>query len=203
MFVGLFSKILPSLFLACLYLPEVAESVPTVTPDEITNFVTVNPKILDFGQVNESEKQVSVSLTLKNYSKHDVNIVSVKTGCGCASIKLPQSTLEAGAFISIPVTVNISGRRGKFEESVRIEIAGYKDQIITVPIKGTIVHDIWFEQPMIWCSVKESEMSAESEFEIHTVDFPNVQFDLKLHEEALSINEIKRTKIEGQTTGHL
>ena len=167
--------------------------------DGISHVVTAEPKILDFGQVNESERQIELSFTLTNASRSDITIVNVRSGCGCTSVRLPSSTLKAGASVVVPVNVNISGRRGTFVENVRIEIAGHAEQIV-VPIRGTVIHDLWFEQPVISFAVKESETSVERVFEIHTIDHPNVQFNLELHEESLSIRELERTKNEGQTT---
>jgi hypothetical protein len=143
--ITLLKKIPVSSFLVCscyfIAGTGTAVSATVDSPDESASFMTVEPEVLDFGQVNESEAQIEVSFTLKNSSRHDINIVGVKTGCGCTSAKVPQSTLKPDAFVSVPVAVNISGRRGKFENDVRIEIAGHNDPII-IPIKGTIVHDM-------------------------------------------------------------
>jgi len=133
----LLKKALISVFFVYFCLADwagVTENVLAVSPDEISSFVTVAPPILDFGQVNEAKNHIKLSLTLKNSSNHEINIVSVKTGCGCTTTQLPQSTLKTGTSVSVPVVVNILGRRGKFENNVRIEIAGYKNQIV-VPIK--------------------------------------------------------------------
>ena len=133
----------------------------------------IEPEVLDFGRVNESEHFLELSFTIKNVSNTSVDISNIGSGCGCTAVNLSHRTLKSGEYVSVPVKVNVQKRRGDFEQNVQVNAAGYKESIV-VPIRGKVVQDIWFEGPMIQCFAKESETMVERTFEIHTIDWHSV-----------------------------
>jgi hypothetical protein len=165
---------------------------------ESTLPLQIEPQVLDFGRVNESDHVLELSFTIRNVSSVPVDIVSISSGCGCTAVSLSQRILKAGESVLVPIKVNVLGRRGNVEQNVQVSIAGYKEPIIA-PIKGKVVQDIWFEGPMVQCFVKESETTVEKTFEIRTIDYPSVQFDWKLVDEALHVEEVSRGKDNDET----
>jgi hypothetical protein len=173
-------------------------SFASAAGDVSTSPLAIEPQVLDFGRVNESEHVLELSFTIKNVSDAPVQIANIGSGCGCTAVKLSQPTLKVGASISVPVKVTVQGQRGNFGKNVQLDIVGYKESIV-VPIRGKVVQDIWFEGLMVQCFAKESETTVEKTFEVRTVDFPSVQFDWKLVDEAILIEEISRVKEDDET----
>jgi hypothetical protein len=174
------------------------ENLPAEQNNITSPPLEIEPQILDFGRVHESKDFLELTFTIKNISNIPIEIANVNSSCGCTTANLPQMTLTVGDSVSVPVKVNILGRRGYFEKSVQLDVVGY-DESIVVPIKGKIIQDIWFDGPFIQCFAKESESMVEKTFEIHTVDWPLVQFDLKLIDKAIHIEEISRVKENDET----
>jgi len=170
----------------------------TEKSDMLLSPIKIEPEVLDFGRVNESEHVLDLSFTIESISNAPVKIANIGASCGCTVVRLSQSTLATGESITVPVKVTVLGRRGDFEKNVQINTVGNKDPIV-VPIKGKVVQDVWFEGPMVQCFAKELETSVEKTFEIRTVDYPLVQFNWKLVDEAIQIEEVSRVKENDET----
>ena len=166
--------------------------------DDASEVLIVEPRTLDFGQVNETNGVLELKFTVSNQSGQPVEISGVRTGCGCTVAKLSDTTIPPHGQILTSVKVRLLGRRGKFAKEIFLDVVGRSDPI-TVPIHGTITQDIWFDGAMLQCLLKSSETTVEKEFEIRTADWPDVQFDWDSLDKSLSIEEVSRIKENDET----
>lgn len=183
-----------TIFSSFFVLPASESSIANNTSDTLI----IEPKILDFGRVNETKDVLELQFIVSNQSEHPVEISSTKTGCGCTVAKLSSTMVPPHDQILASVEVRVLGRRGKFAKEIQLDVAG-KDDPVTVPIRGTITQDLWFDGPMLQCFLKGAETTVEKEFEIRTVDWPDVQFDWSVLDKLVSIKEISRIKESDET----
>jgi hypothetical protein len=185
----IFSKLPVLLFVVCHGL---------LFADENVKSLEIEPAVVDFGRINENKSPLNLNFQVTNFSDKSIEITDTQTGCGCTVAKLSKSVILPSETISVSVKMNLLGRRGKFEKDVSLIVAG-KEKPVTVPIRGIVTQDIWFDAPMIQCFVKDKETIVEKEFDIHTVEYPKVKFDWEQLEKNFSIEELSRTQADGET----
>jgi hypothetical protein len=155
--------------------------------------VVIEPKVVTFDSVNEADGPLNLSFTLTNYGNQPIEITGARSGCGCTVAKLSRSVVPPRGHIRVPIRVNIFGRLGKFENSVLVDVSG-RTEPIRVPLEGTIVQDLWYSGQAIVCSTAGSATTVENTFEVCTVDWPSVQFDWKVLDKSIRIQELSRSK---------
>ncbi len=166
--------------------------------NKVADQLVIEPKIMDFGRVNDAKGPLDLSFTIINRGDQPVEITGTRSGCGCTVAKLSQSVIPPHDHITVSVKVNILGRQGKFENHVLLDVTG-RTEPVSVPLQGTVIQDLWFDGPMIQCFAAGLESSVEKTFEIHTVDWPMVQFDWKVLDKAISMQELSRSKLADET----
>lgn len=160
--------------------------------------LVIEPKTVDFGRVNDAKNPLELSFTIANRGDQPIEITRARSGCGCTVAKLSKSIVPPHDQIAVSVKVNILGRRGDFKNRVLLDVAGQTEPVV-VPIQGTIIQDLWFNGPLIQCFLTDSAPKVEKNFEVHTVDWPSVQFDWKNLDKSISIKELSRSKIADET----
>ncbi len=165
---------------------------------KVVDRVIIKPKIVNFGRVNNTNGPLDLSFTITNHGDQPIEITGTRSGCGCTVVKLSKSVLPPGDHLVVSVTVSILGRLGKFENRVLLDVAGQAEPV-SVPIQGTVVQDLWFNDRMIQCFATDSAPTIEKTFEVHTVDWPLVQFDWTALDKSMSIRELSRSKHADET----
>ncbi len=91
----------------------------------------------DFGKL-KSGSTVKYNYTFKNEGKRPLDILKVKTSCGCTTTKLPQKTYKKGKSGSIEVSFNTSGRRGKQHKTITVITNDPKNSEIVLSLSGEL-----------------------------------------------------------------
>lgn len=160
--------------------------------------VVAEPSTLDFGYVNEDKGTLELSLQLRNCSATAVKITHVRADCGCTVAKVSQTIVPPNENVEVKVSVRVAGYKGKFNRNINFEIDG-EEESVTVPVTGFITSDVWFAGTVIQVFPKKERTVEKIALELHTVDFPNVQFDLNLSNAIFTLHETKRIKDETYT----
>jgi hypothetical protein len=104
---------------------------------------------LDFGIVKHGEDIVRRT-QIRNPYKHPIELLSVRSSCGCTSASLQEGTLDAGEVSDIVVTLNTRSHNGPQEATLTLE-ARWVDHGIqrvgesSIEVKGVIEHDVTVE----------------------------------------------------------
>ncbi|MFK7960694.1 MAG: DUF1573 domain-containing protein [Phycisphaerales bacterium] len=80
----------------------------------------------------------SVTVTLTNHGPDTVEIVDVRTSCGCTAAILDDRSIAPGATASIAVAFDAE-RLGAQERLVRVVTSGRRGNVLTVPVRATVV----------------------------------------------------------------
>jgi len=91
----------------------------------------------DFGKL-KSGTVVKYSFVFKNEGKKPLDILKVKTSCGCTTTKLAQKTYKKGKSGSIDIIFNTSGRKGKQHKTVTVITNDPKNSEIVLNITGEL-----------------------------------------------------------------
>jgi hypothetical protein len=99
----------------------IEEFFPPMTEEELAMAprLSINKKTHDFGKV-EGGGVLETRFVLKNTGKQDLNIRKTKANCGCTVSRLEKDTLKPGESVSLDVTFNTQGRRGRQFKNVTI-----------------------------------------------------------------------------------
>lgn len=73
----------------------------------------------DFGNIKEGEK-VTYAFNFTNQGKHDLNLLSVGTSCGCTASDYPRQPIKPGESGKIQVTFDSANRMGMQHKKVTI-----------------------------------------------------------------------------------
>jgi hypothetical protein len=165
----------------------------------IADPLVVEPSVVEFGRVNNAIGLLELSFAVTNRSDRPIEITSARSGCGCTVARLTQPIVPPHGRVMVKATVSVIGRLGKFESHVYLDVQGMPKPI-DVPIRGTVIQDLWFDGPMIQCFASETSPTTEAPFEIHTVDWPSVQFDWSVVDKDIKIEELSRTSTATETT---
>ncbi len=164
----------------------------------ISDSLLVEPEVMDFGKVNNAKPVIDLQFTIINQGPRSVELTGAHSSCGCTVPQLTKSMLKPGERLIVPVRLHVNGRMGKFENRVMVDVAGV-DQPLVVPLKGTLIQDIWYDGYLIQCIVKDSKQAIDKDFELYTVDWPQIEFDWNEPGEGMSVRELSRSK-EGDLT---
>ncbi len=104
---------------------------------------------LDFGVVTHG-KDIVQRIQIRNPYKHPIELLAVRSSCGCTSASLQNGAIEPGEVSDILVMLNTRGHVGRQEATLTLE-ARWKDRGIQrvgesrIEVKGVIEHDIMVE----------------------------------------------------------
>ncbi len=91
----------------------------------------------NFGTV-KSGTVVTYSFKFKNDGKRPLNILKVKTSCGCTTTNLTSKTYKRGKRGSIDVSFNTSGRRGRQHKTITVITNDPKNPEILLNLNGEL-----------------------------------------------------------------
>jgi len=92
----------------------------------------------NFGKVKEGQV-VNHNFVLKNESQKTLNILEVKTSCGCTGSKVQKNTLLAGEETFLEVQFNSKGFSGPVEKSIYVQTDDLDSPLLTFIIKADII----------------------------------------------------------------
>lgn len=81
---------------------------------------------------------VTYKFEFKNEGKKPLDILKVKTSCGCTTTKLKETTYKKGKSGSIDITFNTSGRRGRQHKTITVITNDPKNPEILLNINGNL-----------------------------------------------------------------
>jgi hypothetical protein len=113
-------------------------------------------------------------------------------------VNVPTQPLFPHKKMTIPVKINVWGRSGVFTNQMKIK-TNSDDSPFYLDITGNIVTDIWYNGQAIRCSGEKNQKQTTTFFEIHTIDYPDITFDLNSVGDNLTVRELTREKLEKET----
>ena len=171
---------------------EIADSVQT---DSIKS----TPSVIDFGKKRSLDTPVLVEFTVENLKDTPICITSVTSGCGCTVFQLPDAPILPHQKVTIPVKIDLIGRFGDFVNKIQIDLDGETSPVF-LDIKGRIVRDVWFNGQAVRCTADSETGIARTSFDIHTIDHPEIQFNLAETSSDILLREVSRSLSDGETT---
>lgn len=94
--------------------------------------------IHDFGAFDEDDGNVSCSFRFVNTSGQPVSVIAARPSCGCTVPSFPRHSIQPGDTASIDVTFNPTGRPGRFEKNVKVQLSD-DTPTITLRVKGVVI----------------------------------------------------------------
>jgi len=121
----------------------------------------------DFGDIDKGEK-VSVDFPFTNVGDADLEILDVKTSCGCTSAKPSKDSFKPGEKGVIPVTFDSERFSGKIKKTITVMSNSVENGTASLSIEGNIVSEVNIKPQMVSLfNIKRSEAST-SEIMIDT-----------------------------------
>lgn len=127
----------------------------------------------------------------------DTLIGENRPACGCTAADISDTSIAPGAASTVSVKVDISDRSGNFSSKIRLITKELPEKMID--IRGVVITDIWFNEPSIRATVEQGKTTAATTFSLHTVDYPNAEFDWTGLENGLAVKEMSRNTNEDET----
>ena len=117
----------------------------------------VASEYLDFGKVPVQEN-FPWTLPIQNTSPRDVEVLDIKTSCGCASIEPRSLVIPAGKTVSVRFTLDLTTQEPK---AAVLHSREFAMQVVPV-IKGALAGIVnWQVQGRIWCPLVISPPTLE------------------------------------------
>jgi len=91
----------------------------------------------DFGKL-KSGAVVKYNFEFKNEGKKPLDILKIKTSCGCTTTQLAQKTYKKGKTGNIEVIFNTSGRKGKQHKTITVITNDPKNSEIVLNLSGEL-----------------------------------------------------------------
>jgi len=92
----------------------------------------------NFGEIKEGEI-VGHNFVVKNESKNTLNILGVRTSCGCTGSKIQKNTLLSGESTILEVQFNSKGYSGPVEKSIYVQTDNLDKTLLTFIIKAKVI----------------------------------------------------------------
>ncbi len=155
-------------------------------------------EFINIGQVRANDSPVCASFSIANHSDVSVEIEEIVPGCSCTVIELPRKTIRAGEKIDVPIKIDLFGKKGELNADI---IILFKSKPLRhVRIDGTIIDDIWYEGQSIRFYVNQDQKFLSKDFNIKTVDYPDVQFGIEASDQDITLAELSRSVQHGETS---
>jgi hypothetical protein len=125
-------------------------SIPVVTPTaNAAAGLQFNTNTHDFGRIND-EAPVKKLFTFKNISQQTINVVNVRSTCGCTAGAPSKRVLAPGEEGSIEVTFNPQNRRGLELKTVTVETDFKPMPNYELHIQTTVLPRLVIEPSAVW-----------------------------------------------------
>ena len=92
----------------------------------------------NFGKV-KADQIVRHNFVVKNESQKTINIIEVKTTCGCTGSKIGKNTLLPGEETLLEVQFNTKGYSGPVEKNIFVQTDDLDNPLLTLIIKAEVV----------------------------------------------------------------
>lgn len=161
-------------------------------PVAVEDGVRVEPAILEFGQVRESDGPLTLQCEVVNAGPTSVSISHVTSSCGCTTATLTNTIILPNDRVSLPVSINLRGRTGLFSNRLSVYLSEQKEPI-EASIRGNIVRDLWYDGQVVRCIADGSASTVANTFEICTADWPLVTFDVSENGNGATVRELSRS----------
>lgn len=92
----------------------------------------------NFGEIKEGEI-VRHNFVVKNNTQKTLNILEVKTTCGCTGSKIRKNTLLAGEETLLEVQFNTKGYSGPVEKNIFVQTDNLDNPLLTFIIKARVI----------------------------------------------------------------
>ncbi len=92
----------------------------------------------DFGEIQESEGQVTFEFKYTNTGKTPLVIHNVQASCGCTTPEWTRTPIQPNANGSIKVTFNPQNRPGSFNKSITVQ-SNAESPVKVLRIKGNVI----------------------------------------------------------------
>jgi hypothetical protein len=102
--------------------------------------------------------------------------------------------------VPVSLKLDLTGRKGNFWNIVRIQSDGYPD--VLVNLNGKIVSDIWYDGQTLYCSTGYDQQEIPTSLTLHTINYPDILFDLSKQEDRVTVTELSRETLNGETLIH-
>ncbi len=114
--------------------------VPQMTPEEIAKAPRINfeRKQNDFGDVKQGES-VNTEFKFTNTGKQDLNILKVKTTCGCTASSPEKTVIKPGESSMIKATFHSAGKSGKQSKDITVYTNDPLNSEVTLKIMSNII----------------------------------------------------------------
>lgn len=93
----------------------------------------------DFGAFDEDDGNVSCSFRFVNHGPEPVAVISARPSCGCTVPSFPRKAIAPGDTASIDVTYNPTGRPGRFDKNVKVQLSDGDPANVTLHIRGVVI----------------------------------------------------------------
>lgn len=93
----------------------------------------------DFGAFDEDDGRVSCDFRFVNTGDEDVSIVSARATCGCTVPSYPRRAIAPGDTATVTVTYDPTGRPGRFEKKVYIDLSSEELPRTGLRITGVVI----------------------------------------------------------------
>lgn len=98
----------------------------------------IEPKVHNFGVINENGGSVTAEFTLTNTGDKPIIIKDAKASCGCTRPSYPKAPIRPGETATLKVAYSPAGRPGEFDKTITIR-SNAKNSKVTVRITGTVI----------------------------------------------------------------
>lgn len=98
----------------------------------------IEPKVHNFGVINENGGSVTAEFTLTNTGDKPIIIKDAKASCGCTRPSYPKAPIRPGETTTLKVAYSPAGRPGEFDKTITIR-SNAKNSKVTVRITGTVI----------------------------------------------------------------
>jgi hypothetical protein len=164
---------------------------------QIQGKITVEPLVIDFGQKHSANSPIHREFRIQNNTAQSVIITEVSSGCGCTVVNFPREPIAPDTVVIVPVKINLLRYSGDFTNKIKVRTDTGKT--FDVDIKGEITNDPWSTESSLRCTY-ENDQPAKGILEIHTANYPDIQFDPNYIDKNITITEISRNTQDGETT---
>jgi len=101
----------------------------------------VSNETIDLGVLYNGQK-VRTELSLKNAGNQPLQILGVRTSCGCTTVRKPKDLLKPGDSDVVEVEFNSTGFRGTYTKYVYIESSDPASPYTTVTLKAEVREEL-------------------------------------------------------------
>ena len=100
--------------------------------------IRIEPEQADFGKASNSS-MIYRRFVLENTSDESVEILDIKSTCGCLTATVPFGHLAPGGTRYVEARLNLKGRRGRLEKAFQVRTSDPEQPIVWASLSGEAV----------------------------------------------------------------